>query len=762
MSTITLDVIGRDRGATQMLRGIARESDKAHASLKKVSTGAGIVGLGLAAGLGVAIKSAANFDASMSKVAATGEDARKNMEGLRKAALKAGADTKFSATEAAGGIEALAKAGVSASDTMGGGLTGALNLAAAGNLDVADSAEVAATAMAQFNLKGKDVPHIADLIAAGAGKAQGEVSDMAMALKQGGLVASQFGISIEETTGTLAAFANAGLIGSDAGTSFKTMLLRLANPANKAKETMKELGIAAYDSKGQFVGITNLAQQLHDKLGPLSQKQRDAALATIFGSDAIRAANVLYKEGGKGISDWTQQVDESGYAAKSAATQMDNLAGDFEQLKGSLETALIGLGEGGQGPLRGLTQELTKALNAFNSLSPAAKQTFLVIGAGVAGTLLAAAALGKIAVAAAEAKVALLGMSAGAKGAAASLGVLVAAYVALNALDKKSPAFHTAIMGISEDFGQLGDEVIIWKARILEAMDAVASAGAKLGIVPKAFAASIHEARVQADKDLADVNKRFKDLQTQKAVVKITADKKDLTTKIQGARAELKAIPDKITKLKGHRADLDSKIAAAKKQIKSVPPEKRVELKAKIDQLVAKRKEATSQINGLKGKQVDLKAQIAQLLAARRAAQASINALHGKTVNIVLHYSRTGVNLTAPSRVGGRAHGGPIGLAGGGVPGRSPNIRADNVPALLTAGEYVHQVPAVKFWGGGFMKAVNRMDAKTVRRMVNTGSGGGGNTYITVNAPNYVGSVTDLRRTIVDMNRRGDLEVIKR
>jgi TP901 family phage tail tape measure protein len=125
------------------------------------------------------------------------------------------------------GIEALAKAGVSTTDILGGGLTGALSLAAAGNQSVGDAAETAASAMTQFKLSGKDIPHIADLLAAGAGKAQGEVSDLAMALNQTGLVASQTGLSINETTAGLAAFASAGLIGSDAGTSFKTMLLRL-------------------------------------------------------------------------------------------------------------------------------------------------------------------------------------------------------------------------------------------------------------------------------------------------------------------------------------------------------------------------------------------------------------------------------------------------------------------------------------------------------------------------------------------------------
>jgi TP901 family phage tail tape measure protein len=94
------------------------------------------------------------------------------------------------------------------------------------------------------------VPHIADLLSAAANKAQGSVTDIGFALKQGGLVASQFGISIEETTGTLAAFASAGLIGSDAGTSLKTMLIALANPSAKSATLMQELGITPTTRRG--------------------------------------------------------------------------------------------------------------------------------------------------------------------------------------------------------------------------------------------------------------------------------------------------------------------------------------------------------------------------------------------------------------------------------------------------------------------------------------------------------------------------------
>ncbi len=357
----------------------------------KASTGLLAFGAIAVGAAGAAIAKFSEFDQAMSNVRSTGEDARANIDGLTDSAMKWGAETKYSATEAAGGIESLLKAGVSATDVIGGGLEGALSLAATGNLNVADSAEVAAIAMTQFGLSGADIPHIADLIAAGAGKAQGDVSDMALALKQSGLVASQFGLSIEETTGSLAAFASAGLIGSDAGTSLKTMLLALANPSSKAKTTMDELGIAAYDASGNFVGITNLAGQLKDKLSALPQAQRDAALATIFGNDAIRAANVLYTQGSEGIQDWINQVNDAGYAAEAAAIRQDNLAGDLEKLGGAFDTLLTKAGEASAGGLRSVVQDLTGFVDMLSRHGDAAGT--LVSLAGAAGGISLAAGM---------------------------------------------------------------------------------------------------------------------------------------------------------------------------------------------------------------------------------------------------------------------------------------------------------------------------------------------------------------------------------
>ncbi|MEV5629189.1 phage tail tape measure protein [Micromonospora tulbaghiae] len=393
---LTAEVAGYMNGLKQAgtaTRSLVGEMDKAARAghLDQVADSAAVAGAGLLGLAGAAIKFGMDFEKQMSAVGAATHASTADIERLRKAALQAGADTSFSATEAAQGVEELAKAGVSTAAILQGGLRGALDLAAAGGLDVAEAAETAASAMTQFNLEGRDVPHIADLLAAAAGKAQGSVHDMGYALSQAGLVAHQMGLSVEDTTGTLAAFASAGLLGSDSGTSLKTALLMLANPTDKAKELMSELGIRTYDAQGQFVGITNLAGQLKTQLGGLTQEQRNSALATIFGSDAIRAASVLYQEGADGIQEWIDKTNDAGYAAETARMRTDNLAGDIERLQGSLETLAIESSSSANGGLRVLVQGLDGVIGELSQMPPAVGNTLTVLTAlGGATTLLGA------------------------------------------------------------------------------------------------------------------------------------------------------------------------------------------------------------------------------------------------------------------------------------------------------------------------------------------------------------------------------------
>ena len=356
----------------------------------KVGKGMLVVGGAIAAGVGVSIAKFAEFDKAMSSVDAATHETSANMELLREAAIAAGADTAFSAVEAAQGIEEMAKAGVSTKEILGGGLTGALSLAAAGSLGVGEAAEIAATALTQFKLSGKDIPHLADLLAAGAGKAQGSVQDMGMALKQTGLVAASTGLSIEETTGGLAAFAHAGLIGSDAGTSFKSMLQRLTPQSAEAEKKMGELGISAYDASGEFIGLAAFSGQLQNSMKDLDSESRSAAMGVIFGSDAVRAANVLYEQGATGVQGWIDAVNETGYAAQTAAIKQDNLAGDIEKLGGSFDTVLIKGGSGAAQSLRGIVQSAEGLVDMLGKIPAPVLNTGVAIAATVGGVALLA------------------------------------------------------------------------------------------------------------------------------------------------------------------------------------------------------------------------------------------------------------------------------------------------------------------------------------------------------------------------------------
>lgn len=362
----------------------AEKQSAAYTSTGKVMLG---VGAGLVGAFVLAEKATSDFNKSLSGVQAVSSASATDMDQLRAAALQAGKDTAFTATEAADAEGELVKAGVSVANVLGGALQGALSLAAAGGLGLADAATIAANAMNTFGLKGQDVSHIADVYAAAANKSAADVSTLAYAMQQGGLVAAQTGLTFEDTTAILAAFADRGLQGADAGTSLKTMLEKLNAPTSQAKSLMQQLGIVTYDASGKFVGITQFAGELHDKLGVLSDAQRNQALSTIFGSDAIRAASVLYNLGADGVKGYSQAVNDNGAAQRMAAAQMDNLSGDLQKLKGSLNVALIQGGSGANVVLRDMAQNAMKAVNAFANL-PKPLQEATVGFAGGAGTSL--------------------------------------------------------------------------------------------------------------------------------------------------------------------------------------------------------------------------------------------------------------------------------------------------------------------------------------------------------------------------------------
>jgi TP901 family phage tail tape measure protein len=381
---VAFDIVARDK-ASKTFSGIGKT----------------IGGLVAAVGIGSLIKDSVNLEAQFGKTmnilqAAAGIPAPE-MQKLSDLALKLGADTTFSANEAADAMLELAKAGISTKDIMGGGVAGTLTLAAAGGTDLATAATIGSNAMNAFNLKGKDMAKIAAALAGGANASSASVESLGLGLAQVGPGAVNAGLSLQQTVATLSAFDAAGIKGSDAGTSLKTMLARLTPSTEKASGKMKELGLNFVDAHGNFKSITNIAQQLHDKLGKLSEAQRVQALNTLFGSDASRAASVLMKQGADGLAKYIKATKDQNAAQNMAKAAMGGTAGALERLKGSVETAELKIGQA----LAPAVQTLANGLS--EKLVPAVDATIGVIGNVVGflndhrtATLAAAVAVGAL------------------------------------------------------------------------------------------------------------------------------------------------------------------------------------------------------------------------------------------------------------------------------------------------------------------------------------------------------------------------------
>ncbi len=334
---IGADVSGLDK-ALQTAQGKLRA---AGAQMKQL--GAGLT-LGVSAPLGAlavgALNSAADFESAMNMMQAVSGATGNQMESLSAQALEMGRVTSFSAGQAAQAQLELAKSGMTAEQVMGA-LPGVLDLAAAGGLDLANAAEIASNTLNAFGLPAAEAATVANTLAAAANASSIEVTDLADGMKMAGSVFASNGQSVETLATAMAVLGNNAIKGSDAGTSLKTMMMRLAAPTKEGAGAMAELGISVYDAQGKMVPFEQVIGSLQKATAGLSDEQRNSALNTIFGADAIRSASILIGEGTSGWDEMAASVEKGGAASALAKARMKGLGGALQYFKGTLDSVMI-------------------------------------------------------------------------------------------------------------------------------------------------------------------------------------------------------------------------------------------------------------------------------------------------------------------------------------------------------------------------------------------------------------------------------------
>lgn len=322
---------------------------------------------GTAAALGgvaaAAIKVGSDFESQMSRVKAISGATGEEFEQLKAQAMQLGADTSFSASQAAEGMENLAAAGFTTSEIMNA-MPGLLNLAAASGEDLASSSDIAASTLRGFGLAAYDAAHVADVLAANANRTNSSVADTGEAMKYIAPLARAAGLSLEETAAAIGIMANAGVNGSQAGTSLRGALSRLSKPTKDMSEAMDELGISFYDSNGKMKSLTEQVGMLRQATEGMTDEQKNNYLVTLYGQEALSGMLALINEGEGSLGELTNAYKNcDGAAQKAAETMQDNLSGALEQLGGSAQTLGLAFYNSVADNLKNAAKTATESIN---------------------------------------------------------------------------------------------------------------------------------------------------------------------------------------------------------------------------------------------------------------------------------------------------------------------------------------------------------------------------------------------------------------
>ncbi|MCP6683006.1 phage tail tape measure protein [Bacillus nakamurai] len=357
------------------------------------------VGGAVVAGIGVSVKKAADFEEAMSRVKAISGATGQDFEDLKNIAAKMGAETKYTAVEAAEGLQYLAMAGFSVKAQVGS-LPAVLNLAAASGEGLGRSADIVSNIMTGFGIKAEDSGHAVDVLVKAMTTANTDLPQLGDAMKFVAPVAHSLGYSIEDTATAVAKMSDAGIQGSMAGTALRASLLHLTNPVGQSAKAMKKYGIEVKDAHGNLKPIPELVGHISKQFEGMTSAQKTAAAAQLVGVEAASGFVTLLGVGEKGLRNYSKTLKEAGGTAdKVAKTQMDNLKGSFEQFTSALDGLGIKIGNEFLPTFRKIVDTGTKVVEFLNDLNPGIITTGLEMAGAAAAVALVASSMVKLGIA---------------------------------------------------------------------------------------------------------------------------------------------------------------------------------------------------------------------------------------------------------------------------------------------------------------------------------------------------------------------------
>lgn len=366
------------KGLSEQFKEIGKKATEVGKTLTRKIT-APIAAVGAAS-----LKVGMDFDKAMSQVAATMGKSVDEIGNLREFAIEMGSTTAFSATQAAEGLNYMALAGYSAEEAMAM-LPTVLNLAAAGNIELAAASDMVTDAQSALGLTTQETVELVDQMAKASSTTNTSVAQLGEAMLTIGGTAKMMKGGTEELAQVLGLLADNGIKGSEGGTALRNMLLSLSAPTSQAAAELDKLNLDVFDANGNMRSMQDIIGDLGTALAGMSDEEKTQAISAIFNKRDLKAVNALL---GTSAERWNEVgnavANAGGAASQMAETQLDNMAGSLTLLKSALEGAGIAISDVLAPVVRKIADFITNLVTKFNELSPTAQKIIVVIGTIVA------------------------------------------------------------------------------------------------------------------------------------------------------------------------------------------------------------------------------------------------------------------------------------------------------------------------------------------------------------------------------------------